>query len=249
MKHLRESDFVALAAGFGDQRQRGHLEACTACRDHAAEMASVVRMAAGMELPQPRRGLADRVVANLHAAPRRSRALPWRAWAVAAAAGIVLAAIVVQRHATIPQVAAPAPVANRADGIGTRESAPDNRITLLAVADHLDRSQALLTALSHSDSPSPRLQAWAADLLASNRLIEQSARADGDTASAQLLAEMEPTLLQLAHFSDDAPPPQWHALKQRVASSGILFKVQVVDETLQNELILHPQSKNLESTL
>jgi|GEM_PF-6590964 len=242
MKHLQENDFAALASGLGHDAQLEHVASCAACRDRAAEAASVVRMCAGMDLPRPRPGLEDRVVARLLAQGRPSRWCAWQGWA-AAAAMVVLGAVLIQRR--VP----PSPPSAATPAASLTHPGANRGLTQLALADHLDRSQALLTALAHADAPSPRLQGWAADLLASNRLIEASARADGDAASAQLLAEMEPTLLQLAHFSDDAPEPQWRALKRRVAASGILFKVQVVDETLQNQISLRPQGKNLESSL
>jgi hypothetical protein len=110
-----------------------------------------------------------------------------------------------------------------------------DRILLATVASHLERSERLLTEVSNApgslDLAAER--GWARDLLAANRLYRQSTRQAGRQRLAGLLDELEPFLLDLAHAPDGMPPEELAALRERIASQALLFKVRVASDRLE----------------
>jgi hypothetical protein len=73
----------------------------------------------------------------------------------------------------------------------------------------------------------------AEDLLEENRLYRQTALEQGDTGLANVLDELERVLLDVAHSPQQVTPAQLENIRQRIEARGILFKVRVVGEELQ----------------
>ncbi|HUX67048.1 MAG TPA: hypothetical protein VMV31_06140 [Terriglobales bacterium] len=246
MRHLSEDQLAALALDLAPPRLQRHLPACAPCRARLAEFQQVLALAAAAPMPEPPADLGDQVWRRLQASlgsPVRPalRLLP-RAWAIAVSLALV-AGLAWRLHARrSPRPPAPAATAQAA--------AAPSPLLLAAVAQHLDRSQVFLVALDHAASDpgataavdvAPE-QRWARALLASNRLYQQNARFTGDVAMAHLLASLEPVLLEIAHCPRRVPPTAWRHLQASIASSGILFKLRVADQSLQSQL--HPQQSN-----
>ena len=76
-------------------------------------------------------------------------------------------------------------------------------------------------------------QKRAEDLLEENRLYRQTALSDGDRAMADTLEELERVLLDIANSPNEVTPTQFESLQKRIESKGILFKVRVVNQDLQ----------------
>ncbi|MGH9485571.1 MAG: hypothetical protein ACRD1F_10995, partial [Terriglobales bacterium] len=106
------------------------------------------------------------------------------------------------------------------------------------VAGHLDRTQALLVEMAHANEmPGPAIslsleKTSARNLLNANQLYRQSASLQGDAMMAHVLSALEPALLEIAHSPREVPPTAWRQMQQRIAASGVLFKVRVLDQTL-----------------
>ncbi len=118
------------------------------------------------------------------------------------------------------------------------------RILLVAVGDHLDRSEMMLVELTNAEpEPSDKKlvnisteQKRAEDLLDENRLYRQTALQQGDKALASVLDELERVLLDIAHSPQEMMPTQLEKIRQRIEAHGILFKVRVVgSEVRQRE--------------
>jgi hypothetical protein len=107
------------------------------------------------------------------------------------------------------------------------------RVLLVAVGDHLERSQMVLVELANAGAPAKgRLdisneQRSAEDLLESNRLYRQTAATNGDVATAALLEELERVLLEIAHSPSEVSARQLEELRKQIEDRGILFKVKV----------------------
>ena len=70
------------------------------------------------------------------------------------------------------------------------------RVLLVAVGDHLERSRVLLVEwMNESEGAAPR---GAEELLRTNRLYRASAERDGDADVADVLLELERALLEIA---------------------------------------------------
>lgn len=107
------------------------------------------------------------------------------------------------------------------------------RILLVAVGDHLDRSQMVLAELSNSPDGKGNVdiseeQQQAEQLLDDNRLYRQTARSTGDSTVASVLDDLERVLLEIAHSPSKVSNDQLEQLRQEIADRGLLFKVRVV---------------------
>lgn len=120
-----------------------------------------------------------------------------------------------------------------ADG-GVRE-----RVLLVAVGDHLERSEMVLVELANAGAPpAGRLdisyeQKTAEDLLQSNRLYRQTADANGDAATSALLEELEYVLLEIVHGPSEVSAPELEDLRRQIKDRGILFKVRVFGSRME----------------
>ena len=107
------------------------------------------------------------------------------------------------------------------------------RVLLVAVGDHLERSQMVLVELANAGTPAAgRLdisyeQKTAEDLLESNRLYRQTASTNGDVATAALLEDLERVLLEIAHSPSEVSARQLEELRKQIEDRGILFKVKI----------------------
>ena len=107
------------------------------------------------------------------------------------------------------------------------------RILLVAVGDHLERSQMVLVELVNTkpertvDISAERQRAE--DLVPANRLYRLTAERSGETGVANVLDELERTLIEIAHSPSRLSSPEFEDLRRRVEAQGILFKVRVVD--------------------
>ncbi len=116
------------------------------------------------------------------------------------------------------------------------------RLLLAALGKHLGQSERLLTEVANADFSSPETstdgelsversseQAWAEELLHTNRLYRRAAQRAGQARIAALLAELEPILLELAHAPAD---DELDDLKRRVDEKSLLFKVRITEGRL-----------------
>ena len=103
------------------------------------------------------------------------------------------------------------------------------RILLVAVADHLERSQFLLLELANSESddlPESGMTA-ARELRRQNRLYRLAARNNGVSDVEHLLVELGRFLTELSHLSPEVAD-EFDALAQRIEEYKLIFKVRVL---------------------
>jgi hypothetical protein len=222
-----------------------HLETCADCALVVAWLQHI--MAAVRSLPQvsPPAQLWTRLAAQLAQAPADSPRLrpdakghpgrSWRPlWALATAALVVLAfltgRVVDERHRaaesqqTNTQGFQPA---NLSASAKVRE-----RVLLIAVGDHLERSQLVLVELANRETSgeldiSAERQS-ADELLASNRLYRQTAAEIGQTNIAGVLDDLERVLVEVARGPSQISIEQLADLQQRIEAQGLLFKVKII---------------------
>ena len=167
----------------------------------------------------------------------RASDTPW--WALATAALVVVAfltgRLVEQRHGRAVSQQASAPAAQPAD-VNTSARVRE-RVLLLAVGDHLERSQMVLVELANAQT-SGQLdisaeQQSADDLIASNRLYRQTAVDMGQANVADLLDELERVLVEVARGPSQVSMQQLAEIQQRIEAQGILFKVKIVGSEMR----------------
>jgi hypothetical protein len=242
-QHISQEDLVLHYYGEEARENAGaaeveqHLAACEACR---AEFRSLQRVLNTVEsLPTPDRSAEygsavwQRIAPQL--GPRASSGrwrwlFSFRTWSFAAAmAAVVVLAFLAGRHG-----APPVPAKSTAAAKQTRE-----RILLVAVGDHLERSQMVLAELVNAGEPgkggldvSYERQA-ARDLVESNRLYRLTAASTGDASTASLLDELERVLLDIANGPSEVTRGELDHLRSRIEDQGILFKVRVYASQVQ----------------
>jgi hypothetical protein len=249
MKHPNEEQLIAYHDGEVSQRGTiaAHLTECPECRAELKRIDAVLAAIHSIPVPDPGENYGQHVWQQivprlpvkrrgwwklLLSAPRPVRWLePRRLAALGAMAALVLAAFLAGRLTTRPGAEPPV-----ADASKVRE-----RVLILAVGEHLGRSEMVLVELANAAPGNPGLkqinisaeQRRAESLLEENRLYRQAALEEGDTALAALLDELERVLLDVAHSPEELTPAQLGAIRQRIEAQGILFKVRVVGKELQ----------------
>jgi hypothetical protein len=239
MKHLNEEELVMLYYGEEAADRREHLAGCAACRTAFEALEAAL---GSVDLPVPERDDEYGAAVWARLRPKLERGAPripfWhslfatRRWAAAAAmAALVIAAFLAGRF--WPWHGAQAP--DRAGTPQVRE-----RILLVAVGDHLERSQMVLLELMNADPQHKSVdisdeRERARNLIASNRLYRQTAARAGDPGVATVLDDLERVLLEVAHSPSQLSSQQFEELRQRVEAQGILFKVHVIDSQLKRE--------------
>jgi hypothetical protein len=127
----------------------------------------------------------------------------------------------------------PTPVAQAMPAAG-RE-----RILLVAMGDHLERSQMVLVELVNTGpGPAPDIhlaQQRARDLVSENRLYRQTASMSGDNEFLSLLDDLERVLTDVANSPAHISSPELLQIQQRIESRGLIFKIRVVDSNLQQK--------------
>ena len=106
------------------------------------------------------------------------------------------------------------------------------RILLVDLGEHLDRSQMVLVELVSAGDENPvdisDERARAEQLVAANRLYRQTAVATGDAGIADLLDELERVLVDLAASPEQVSSDDLNEVRQRIESRSLLFKVRVL---------------------
>lgn len=223
MRHPTEDDLILRRYGEAPDADaiQSHLAGCASCRAADERLAETLSLLDAAPLPErnDRYGAEvwNRVRVRLAAERPRGRRpflLALRPLLLGGALAALLAAAFLAGRLW-PRANSGAPPA------GARE-----RILLVAVGDHLDRSQMVLLEFLHAPSGGDgRERAWAEELAAANRLYRQTAAQDGDARVAAALDDLERVLLEIAH-SPSAESRE--ALRRRLDSDGTLFKVRVI---------------------
>jgi hypothetical protein len=214
--HPEDEDLILFHYGEAvDPRLEGHLEGCAACRRRHQHLVQVLQLAG--EAPVPERGADYGETVWRRLRPRLSSGgsrigrvgLP-----LALAASLVLA-FLLGRH--YPPGASSAPISSP-----VRE-----RIFLVMVGDHLERSEMVLVELSHAGPASMEGERLLAqELVRSNRLFRQTAVKAGETGVGEVLDELERVLVEVGNSPEHVSVGETKALQRRI--EGLLFRIRVV---------------------
>jgi anti-sigma factor RsiW len=238
MNHLNEAELALHYYGDADDPAavERHLAECGECRREMEQLRATLGM---VTLPVPERAeryeadVWHNVRAHLPEAPRRSWwSVAPRQWAVGGAlATLVIAAFLMGRWWERGGVASH-PAVTQASGEKVRE-----RVLLVAVGDHLDRSQMVLIELANT-RPGRTVdisaqQEAAQRLLDDNRLYRQTAAQVQDRAVADVLDQLEPLLVDLVHQPSTVSAAEFEDIRSRIEDKGILFKVRVLSSNVR----------------
>ena len=240
MKHVTEEELIAYKEGVAAERAviAQHLAACEECRAELERIEAVLAVLDTLPVPNPGddygRHVWQQIAPRLPERPARW----WQEWfepkrlaAIGTLAAIIVAAFLLGRYSRDKGMP---------DTIANKEQIRE-RVLVVAVSDHLTKSEMFLVELSNAqpNSSSGKLvnisteQRRAEDLLEENRLYRQTALQEGDKVMASTLDELERFLLDVANSPDEITPAQLEKIRQKIEARGILFKVRVVSRELQ----------------
>jgi hypothetical protein len=255
--HLNDDDLVLHYYGEMAPSQEAatvrHLDACSQCQLEYARLERVLgAVDAAAELPLDLPPSFERTVwarleptlekggsSEAFGASHRRTSLRWLFWSpapVALAASIV---VLVVGAFFAGRAMAPAPAAPSAGAAMPATAAAGDvreRIFLVDLGQHLDRSQMMLVELvsgGETDVDLAGERARAEDLVADNRLYRLAAEQTGDAAVTDLLDEIERILTEIAASPDRISSQELAAMRRRIEARDLLFKVRVVSSEVR----------------
>jgi hypothetical protein len=240
--HLTEDDLVLHYYGemsnADEARTASHLGECPRCHDSYRQLQRVLAAVdeTAFAVPELPSHFERTVWARLEPNLRRDRG--WLSWFALspgrlawAASVLVLVAGAFFAGRLFPQRAPDAPAQASASQAQIRD-----RILLIDLSDHLDRSQMVLLELVSRDGDQTDFadeRARAEQLLAANRLYRLTASSSGNGNIAQFLDDLELLLVDLAASPEQVSAETLNELRHRIESKGLLFKVRALSSEVR----------------
>ncbi len=257
-QHLNEEQLIELY--YGDLEDgaaaQAHLTDCRACGDDYRQLSNLLEIV--KEAPVPERGeeygrevylrllplLEENAAAGtaIDVEPRWSVIEAWKnlvrdwSWTGATAMAMLLVAAFLAGRFWQP---------HRATPVDTASAQPvRERVLMVALGDHLDRSQMVLVEMQHTQATSgdkanradiSAQQEYAEDLIADNRLYRQVAVQEGDAGVAGVLEDLERILMEIANSPSKLDEKELADLQKRIEDKGILFKVRVIGSAVREK--------------
>ena len=248
MSHPTEEQFVLFYYGEQDEAAEvaAHLDLCDSCRLTYQTLQRVLNSVDCLAVPERAADFEERVWHTL--APKLGRRSPgrrfWFGWNLAAVTvAIVLLITTVFFTAPVSRIKARDP-RESAEAANVRE-----RVLLVAVGSHLERSQIILVELANAKPDLRRVDISderdaASSLLDANRLFRQTAASMGDQSITALLDDLERVLVEIAHSPSAMPARQWEDLRRQIEDRSLLFKVKVLSSQVENREASLMESKS-----
>jgi predicted anti-sigma-YlaC factor YlaD len=238
MNHLSEEQIVLHFYGDAEPAEdvRRHLAECSACREEFERVQGLLRGIEPLEVPEPPASFEEKTWLNVRdRLPAKRRGLgQWLVrppkWALAGVMAVLLAAAFLAGRFW--------PRHDQADS--AKNAANPQRVVLLAVGGHLERSQMLLVEIMHAEGKAPldlsAEQQQARDLLDTNHLYRLSAQRAGDPQIADLLDDLGRVLAEIANAPADASPDDLRQIRSQIQSDNLLFKVRVIGSEVNSRV-------------
>lgn len=241
--HPTEDDLVLLFYGDADpgdeRRLAAHVETCATCQPVWQEIKASLGAVDAAGVPEPpadfERVMWAKVQREIGTMPVPVRWWAPQYWLSAASLAAVVLAVTAGTLMWNTTNATH-------DTNTTSTSSQPERALLVAMDEHLERSELLLVELMNADLSQPdgaeavRLGfelAAADDLLLSSRLYRQTAAHTGNVELASMLEDLERVLVEIARGPMELKRGDLDALRTRIADDDLLFKVRVVNDEVR----------------
>jgi len=250
MRHLADDELVLYHYHDGDDLEtaKRHLASCAQCRSRLDAIEEVLKLVVTPSVPERGPGYGsevwNRIRAELPELNKRQQSwLTMPRWTWAGVVAVLLVVVFLMGRYSSQRE----PPKNIAINSNSPTEPPAQqvreRVLLLAVGDHLDRSQMLLVELSHASGPGEidisREQQRAIELTDANRLYRTTAQQVGDTSIVTLLDELERVL---GHQPNSITAGELKKIQDSIQSQGILFKVRVVRSNVREQSAQRPRT-------
>jgi hypothetical protein len=240
--HLNEDDLVLHYYGEMPPEEEGrataHLAACGDCQQNYTKLQRVMAFVDSAPAVDAAPGFERIAWARLEPAVASSGRGAWR-WFVfspatlALAAGVLLLVGASFTAGRLTRATAPGGGSAPQSAEKVRE-----RILLVDLGDHLDRSQMVLVELVSAGGDTGDVdisteRARAEQLVAVNRLYRQTALSTGDANMASVLDDLERVLVDIAASPATVSQEDLDLVRRRIDSKELLFKVRVVSSQVR----------------
>ncbi len=231
-KHISEEDLVLFYYGdAGDAAPlEAHLALCELCRAQYRGLQMALNTVDSAPAPDPGPDYGAEVWRRIEHGVRGRKRIRWFGWWIWAPAAAALLALVfwAGRISRTPQT------------VATNSGQVRERILMVAVGDHLERSQMVLAEIGNAPDGKGRVdisqeRRMAEDLLDSNRLYRQTANSTGDKMVANVLDDLERMLLEIANSPSELDAAQLDELRQEIKDRGLDFKIRVIGSKVRQE--------------
>lgn len=227
-----------------ERRMAAHIESCATCQPVWQQIRTTLAAVDAAAVPEPpadfERVMWARVQGRLddmHVAPT-----PW--WSIrhllpaGALAAALIAMFAMGRYwpGTTDATSTPAN-ARVIPASATAPASQSERALLVAMDDHLERSELLLVELMNAPTRDGVLEGFeretADDLLSSGRLYRQTATHTGNVHLAAMLEDLEAVLSEIARSPRNLKARDVQALRTRIEEDDLIFKVRVVTDEIR----------------
>ena len=240
--HLNEDELVLHYYGemppSEEARATAHLAACGDCQQDYTKLQRVMAFVDSAPAVDAAPGFERIAWARLEPALASSGRGAWR-WFVfspsrlAFAAGVMILIGAAFMAGRLTRATSPANASAPQSAAQVRE-----RILLVDLGEHLDRSQMALVELVSADDSKGEVdisteRARAEQLVAVNRLYRQTALSTGDANMASVLDDLERVLVDIAASPATVSQEDLDLVRRRIDSKELLFKVRVVSSQVR----------------
>lgn len=240
MKHMNETELIEHYYGDSANMADGerHLKTCALCAKSYAELRRDLDGVKPLAPPARDEGYVEQVWQSIRGSlpvyerPKRSWTLTqlWRPLGWAVACLLIAVAFFAGRQWERRQ---PSAVAVALDPHARQ------RVVIVVLGDHLDRSERLLVELNHAGADvsgvAMPLRTEARELLSTNRLVRQSAIETGDVRVEASLDRLERLLVELANEPNDPSGADLDRLRQEMNTDSLLFDIRVLRSRVNSQ--------------
>jgi hypothetical protein len=231
VKHLIEDELIEVYYGEGTSAANAHLGACRECARKYAEFTRSLEEIRPAAVPSRSANYGERVWETLRPQliPYEKKTTGWRGWVQWRAAAIAVGCAMLLAAAFFGGRYSERNTMKKADVADSSQAT--QRVVLVVLGDHLDRTERLLVQLEHSQSPdrteNDQMQTDARELLASNRLYRVTASNSGDAELAGALDQLEGVLVEIAN-DPNLTEADLRRVRKDMNTKGILFEIRVL---------------------
>src|SRR5215469_16172400 len=238
MKHLTEEEMIGLfySEDLRAAEAETHLQACQQCAQAYEEFSTLLRSVQAPGVPLRDSEYGAQVWQSIQGSlppyrPMRKRPIfSWPQLAYGAACVLFLAGTFWAGR--FWEHAHPQPTA------ATSEQQTKQRVVLLVLDNHFDRSERLLVQLNHAgggDYVDFPLRAEARQLLSDNQLYRQSAAQANDPVLNAALDHLERVLLEVANSGIEPTGRDIASIQKEMNTPGLLFQIRVLRARISEE--------------
>ena len=249
--HLSEEQIVLHFYGDAEDASavEQHLTLCDECRGEFARVQTMLKQIEPTEVPEPAPVFEEKTWLNIRdRLPEKGSFLKrlfgaQQKWAFAGVLALLLVGAFLAGRFW-PRPTQPQNIAGKS---GQPVQVNPQGVILVAVGDHLERSQMLLLEIMNSSAKGTvdfsTEQAKARDLLDNNHLYRVSAQQNGDPQVARLLDQLGRVLAQVANGPAEVSQTDLEQVRHSIQAEDLLFKVRVIGSEVNSKL-RQPEQKS-----